>query len=121
MEDALGGAAVAARIVQHALLDPIGVEDLGGKFVAVHRQRQHPGHAGPVERKGVQRQLRHRHVLKIIEEKSLDALVRRAKMVGQQAFLLPVLRHQAGNDVAKFRGAAGGRRWKPSSASLTLM
>ena len=38
VKNALGRAAVAARIVQHTLFDPVGIDDLRSKLVAVHRQ-----------------------------------------------------------------------------------
>ena len=108
--------------MQHALLDAIGADDVGGEFIAIHRQRQHARHARAVQRQRPHRQLGHRHVLQIIVEKSLDALVRGAKMVGQQPFLFAVLRDQRGKDVVKFRAVAGrATGGKPSSASLTLM
>ena len=40
---------------------------------------------------------------KIIVEKSLNALVGGAEMIGEQAFLLAILRDQRGDDVAQFR------------------
>ena len=62
-----------------------------------------------------------RHVLQIIVEKRLDALVGRAKVVGQQPLLFPVLRDHRGDDVGEFRASPAGTGGKPISASLTLM
>ena len=56
MENALGGAAVAAGIVQHALFDAIGMNDLRGPLVAVERQGERARHAGPVQHEGAPRQ-----------------------------------------------------------------
>ena len=38
MKYPLSGATVTARVVQHALFDPIGVNNLGGQLVAIRRQ-----------------------------------------------------------------------------------
>ena len=45
-------APVAFGVVQNALFDAVGIDDVGGKILAVHWQREHAGEAGAVERKG---------------------------------------------------------------------
>ena len=110
VKDALGRAAVAVGIVQHALLDPVGIENAGGEFIAIHRQRQHARHAGTIQRQRAQRQFGHRHVLQIIVEEGLNPLVGGTKVIGQQSLLFPVLRNERGNDVTEFRHVAGCHR-----------
>ncbi len=101
VENSLRRAPVAARIVQHALLDAVGTDDVRMKFIAVQRQREDAGEAGPVEDERARRQFGHRHVLQIIVEKSLDALVSRAKIMAEQPVLFARLAGHRGNDLGE--------------------
>ena len=103
MENALRRAPVAARIVQHALLDAVGTDDVRMKFVAVERQRQDAGEAGPVEDERARRQFGDRHILEIVVKKSLDALVHRAQIMAEQPVLFARLAGHRGNDFREFR------------------
>ena len=53
----------------------------------------------PVERERAHRQLRHRHVLQIIVEKSLDARVGGAEVLAEQAVFFARLRGKGGGDL----------------------
>ncbi len=97
-----GRAAVAARIMQNALFDAVGIDDVGRKIIAIHRQRQHAGEAGAVERESARGQFRHRRVLQIIIEKSLDAPVGWTKMLAEEPVFLARLRGHGGGDLDKF-------------------
>ena len=90
----------------------------GGEFIAIQRQRQHARQAGAVQRQRARRQFGHRHVLQIIVEKSLDALVGGAEMIGQQPVLLAVLRDQRGNNIAKFRARRRSRTGGSRAATV---
>ena len=57
VEDAGGGAAVIGGVVQHAVDQPVGAEELGAELVGVDRQAQRTGEAGLVEDQGAVREL----------------------------------------------------------------
>ena len=115
-----GGAAVAPRIVQYALFDAIGVDDFGGKLVAIHRQRKRARHARAVQRESVERKFRHRHVLQIIVNETLDAPVGGAKVIGKETLLFAMLGDEHGNDALKFRAHARRHRREAEQRELDV-
>ena len=102
MKNSGGGATVAFRIVQNALLDAVGIDDVRRKILAIHRQRQHAGEAGAIQREGAHGQLGRRHVLQIIVEKRLDARVGGAEVLAEEPVLFARPRGHGGGDLKKF-------------------
>jgi hypothetical protein len=101
MEDALGGAAVALRVVQDALHDAIGVKIGGSELVGMGRKGHDTREAGAVEHKGIRRQTGRAagsHVFQIGIQKLLDARVGRAQPVAEQLVLLIVVAEQRAGD-----------------------
>ena len=116
MERALGGAAVAARIVQDTVAQAVGVEPGVLEVVAAGREGEFAGDAGGTEAEGLagQKQVGRQPLLaaEVVEE-LLDAGVGRAAVVAEQAGLLAVVGQQAvGKAVLE---AIAGRRTACSS------
>lgn len=113
MEDALRGAAVRLRIVQHPLLHAVRGEDGAAVLVGAGGQREHTREPGAVEDEGRSGQARHfaaeiRAGLELIVEEVLQALVDRAEVARQGAVLFAAEReeviHQRREAVARHGG-----------------
>ena len=100
VEDASGGAAVVARVVQDAGEHPVALDVVGGEAGGVHRQGQRAGQARLVQDEGRCGQLRpERGAVEVGVQEGLDAPVRGARAVGQAAGQLALAgqdrRHEA--------------------------
>ena len=99
VEDAGGGAAVVARVVQHALQGAVALDVGGGEARGVQRKRQRACQARLVEDEGVGRQVRvERSVLKVGVEEGLDAAVSSAQAAGQAPAHLTLTREDRGHE-----------------------
>ena len=103
VENSRRRAPVAARIVQHAVRDAVGIQNRGGKFIAVNRQRQHARQTGAIQRERARRQFRHDDGLEIIVEKILDAAVGGAKVLAEQPVFFARRPGHRGGDGDEFR------------------
>ena len=101
MKNPRRGPAVTFGIMQNTLFDAIGIDDVRGKIIPVHGQRQHPRQSRTVQREGPGRQLGRGDFLKIIVEKILNALVGRAEMLTEQAVFFARLRRHGRGDLRK--------------------
>jgi len=119
VEDALGGAPVALGVVQHALFDAVGRDDVGDEFVAIGRDGEQAGEAVAVEHEGLAGEARgDGGVFQIVVEEVLDALVGRAEVVGKEAVFLVVERQQAGHEIGELAVDLQGKR---RAAELTKL
>ena len=102
MENSGGGAAVTFRIVQNALFDAVGIDDVRRKIIAIKRQREHARESRAIQRERVRGQFGRGHILQIIVEKRLDARVGGAKMRAEQPVFFARLRGHRGGDLDEF-------------------
>ena len=99
VEDAGGGAAVVAGVVQHAAEHLKALDVVGGETGGVRRQGQSPRQAGLVQDESRARQLRcGGRALQVGVEEGLDALVGSAGAVGQSAGELALARQDRGHE-----------------------
>ena len=88
MEDAFGGAPVAARVVQNALRHAVRTQERRREAGRVRRQRHHPSQPWAVEHHRTRGQPRDiRYAIKILVEKGLYAGVAGTQMVAQEPIL----------------------------------
>ena len=121
MENPLRGAAVAAGIVQHALLHAKRAEQLRGEGVLAHRQRQRARHAGAVQHERFWRQLGRQHdFLEIVVDEILDALIGGAEVIGEHAVRLAVMREHGGEQIIHARVRRGARRRQAEHGELEV-
>ena len=103
VENALRRAAVAFRIVQHPLTHAVRIDDVGGKFVLVRRQRELARQSVAIKNERLVGQTGHLHlVLQVIVEKILNPRIRRTQVLGQQTVFLPVQSHEPPHQVGEF-------------------
>ena len=110
VENSLRRAAVALWIMQNAVGYAVGIDDVGGKIVAVNRQRKNARQTGPVEGERAARKFCDRHVLQIVVEKSLKPLVGGAEIIPEQPVLLARLPSHRRNDFGEVRVVFNGDR-----------
>ena len=102
MKHTLGRAPVVARVVQHPLADPVGIDVRRMILIPVRRQRQLARQTVVVEGERARWQLRvliFRQPGGIGVEKSLDAAIHRVEVIGKQTLLLPVVGQQVVGDL----------------------
>ena len=100
VENALRGAAVAQRIVQHALAHAVGSDDVGPEDVAIRRERERAGQTAAIEdeaHRGQARRIGPEAGIKVV----LDALINRAKVIGEQAVLLAAEGDESAGELVK--------------------
>ena len=102
VEDAGGGAAVVARVVQDAGEHPVALDVVGGEAGGVHRQGQRAGQARLVQDEGGAGQPRgDGRALQVGVEEGLDALVSRTGAVGQPAGELALACQDRGHETIR--------------------
>ena len=88
VENAGRGAAVAAGVVEDALVRSVGREDVAVVGVAAGRQGQDAGEVGAVENEGGGRDPRGLRVrIEVVVQEVLDTLIHRAEMAREGAIL----------------------------------
>jgi hypothetical protein len=109
VEDARSGAAVAAGIVENALADAIGGQDVTLVGVAAGREGEDAGKAGAVDDEGGGGDARcFGVVVEIVVDEILDALVDRAEVAGEGAVLFAAEGEEVIDERREAIGDAGG-------------
>ena len=88
MKDALGGAAVAFGIMEDALLNTVGINDVRAEVILACGEREGTRHAVAVEDEREGRQVwdfREVEIREILYEETLNALVTGREIVGEES------------------------------------
>jgi len=102
MENARRGAAIALGVMQDPLLNAIGIDDVGGKFVAICRQREDFSEPGTIESKGARGKVGDGQFLQVIVQEILDALIGGAEAIAQEAVFFARLSDHGLGDFDEF-------------------
>ncbi|MFT3915818.1 MAG: hypothetical protein QM704_17410 [Anaeromyxobacteraceae bacterium] len=110
VEDALRGAPVGGRVVEHALLQPEALEVGRGVVVVPGRQGEHAGEPRPVEREGPARQARHAagQAAEVGVQEGLDPAIDGRERPAEEPILLELAAQERARQLEQ--RAPGGRR-----------
>ena len=113
VEDAGRGAAVIARVVQHAVGDPVTRDQVGGELVTVDREGKGSGQTGLIESQGGFGQVGMDGgvLAEVTVDECLDASVSRAEELRDLPSEFPLTSKYRGDDV-DVGGARGCRQWQ---------
>ena len=113
MEDAGGGATIVARVVEHAVGDPVTRDQVGGELVTVDGEGKGSGQAGLIESQGGFGQVGMDGgvLAEVTVDECLDASVSRAEELRDLPSEFPLTSKYRGDDV-DVGGARGCRQWQ---------
>ena len=108
VKQSLGGAAVAAWVVQDSLRHAVGTDIGRHEEIGIGGKRHRARHAAAVEDQGIGRQPRRargRHIVQVGIQKGLYAEVRRTQGAAEKQVLLVIIPQQRPGDLQKIRAA----------------
>ena len=110
VENSFGGAAIAFGIVQHALADSVGADNVRDEGILVRRQGERPRQPVTIEHERLARQLwAPAGAFEVRVEEVLDSLVGRTEVIDQQTIGFAVMQEQRRGQFLEFALAFGGR------------
>jgi hypothetical protein len=108
VEDALGGAAVVHRVVEHAVVEPVTGDQLVLVAIALERQTQLAREAVLVEDEGLGREAHATGRALELVDAALDATVGGTQVVGQEPSLLAIPGEEVPGELEDVLIARGG-------------